>query len=66
MVRRPEGAGGGSYQVALQSVPSMLILRMAEGEAPFLTLERILDILVVSILLVMGLLGVRFLRGGRG
>jgi hypothetical protein len=66
VVRRPEGAGGGSYQLALQSVPSMLILRMAEGEGPFLTLERILDIVVVSILLVMGLLGVRFLRGGRG
>ena len=66
VVQRPVGAGGGQYQVALQSVPSMLVLRMFEGEAPFLTLERVLDILVVSALLIMGLLGIRFLRRGAG
>jgi len=65
VVHRPDGALGGSYQVALQSVPSMLILRMVEGESPFLTLERILDILVVSLLFIMALLGVRYLRGER-
>ena len=64
VVERPVGAGGGSYQVALQGVPSMLVFRMVRGEPPFFTLERILDILVVGALLLMGGLGIRFLKGG--
>jgi hypothetical protein len=40
----------------------MLVLRIVPGEAPFLTLERVLDILVVTLLLVMGALGLRYLR----
>ncbi len=62
VVARPETAGGGRYEIALQGVPAMLVLRIVPGEAPFLTLERVLDILVVTLLLVMGALGLRYLR----
>jgi hypothetical protein len=66
VTRRPEGSEGGLYEVALQSVPSLLILRIVHGEAPFLGLERILDILVVLALLGMGAAGVRYLKGAEG
>jgi hypothetical protein len=62
VVARPETAQGGRYEIALQGVPAMVVLRTVPGEAPFLTLERFLDILVVSLLLVMGAFGVRYLR----
>jgi hypothetical protein len=64
VVQRPRGAEGGSYEMTLQGVPSMLVLRVVQGEAPFLNLERVLDILVIATLLVMGAAGVRFLKGG--
>ena len=66
VVMRPDGAEGGRYEVALQGVPAMLVLRVVQGEAPFLTLERVLDILVVGALLIMGALGIRYLRGAGG
>jgi hypothetical protein len=59
---RPDGTNGGDYRVTLQSVPSMLILRMVDGEMPLLTVERVLDAGVVLLLVVMGLLGVGYLR----
>ena len=62
VVARPVGASGGRYEIALQGVPAMLVLRVVPGEAPFLSLERLLDILVVALLLVMGALGLRYLR----
>ncbi|MGW8268133.1 MAG: hypothetical protein ACWGSQ_17330, partial [Longimicrobiales bacterium] len=66
VVTRPRGAEGGSYEMALQGVPAMLVLRTVQGEAPFLTLEGILDGFVVAVLLLIGALGVRYLKGGRG
>jgi hypothetical protein len=62
VVGRPEEAEGGTYEVALQGMPSMMVLRVTEGAAPFLTLERVLDALVLSVLAVMGLAGLRYLR----
>ena len=62
VVTRPKGAEGGVYQVSLQGVPAMLSLRVVEGDAPVLTLERLLDVFVVLFLLVMGAAGVRFLK----
>jgi hypothetical protein len=62
VVARPETARGGRYEIALQGVPAMLVLRTVPGEAPFLTLERLLDILVVTLLLVMGTFGLRYLK----
>ncbi len=62
VVARPEGAEGGSYQMALQGIPSMLLLRTVQGEGPLFTLEGILDLVVVGLLLLMGVAGVRFLR----
>jgi len=64
VVGRPRGAEGGVYEVALQGVPAVLLLRVVQGEAPLLNLERALDILVVATLLAMGVAGVRFLKGG--
>lgn len=66
VVDRPRGPEGGSYEVALQGVPSMLVLRVVRGDAPLLGLERTLDLLVLAALLAMGIAGVRFLRGGGG
>lgn len=63
VVDRPRGAEGGLYEVALQGVPSMLVLRVVRGDAPLLNLERTLDLLVLVTLLAMGIAGVRFLRG---
>lgn len=63
VTRRPRDDGGGIYEVALQGVPSMLVLRMARGPAPLLTLERVLDLMVVGCLLIMGLWGLVHLRG---
>lgn len=64
VVARPDGAEGGTYEVALQGMPSMLVLRVAQGEAPALTLEGVLDVLVVMVLVLMGLAGLRYLRKG--
>lgn len=66
VVDRPRGDEGGSYEMALQGVPAFLVLRVVRGEAPFLTLERILDALVVAVLVVMGAAGVRFLKRREG
>ena len=65
VTQRPPDAGGGVYEVALQGVPSMLILRLSRGPAPVLTLERLLDILVVAGLFLMAVLGLRHLKGAR-
>jgi hypothetical protein len=64
VVARPDGAEGGTYEVALQGMPSMLVLRVSQGEAPALTLEVVLDVLVVMVLVLMGLAGLRYLRKG--
>ena len=63
---RPRGSEGGPYEMALQGVPAMLVLRTVQGDPPFLTLEGILDALVVAALLIMAAVGIRFLRGGGG
>lgn len=63
---RPESSEGGAYEVALQGVPALLMLRTVTGEPPFLTLERSLDAFVILLLIIMGVVGVRFLRGGGG
>jgi hypothetical protein len=65
VVERPRRAEGGPYEMALQGVPAMLVLRTVQGEAPFVTLEGILDLFVVVTLLLMGALGIRYLKGGR-
>jgi hypothetical protein len=62
VTERPDGTKGGDYQVTLQSVPSMMILRVARGEMPLLTAERLLDVSVVLLLVVMGALGIGYLR----
>jgi hypothetical protein len=62
VLNRPKGAEGGTFQVGLQGVPSMLILEVTEGPGPLLSPERILDLLVVVLLLLMGGLGIRYLR----
>lgn len=49
--------------MGLQGVPSALVLWTTSGEAPILTLERVLDLLVVASLLLLGALGLRFLAG---
>lgn len=60
---RPPDDGGGIYEVAIQGVPSMLILRMARGPAPLVTLEGALDLFIVVVLSLMGLWGLRYLKG---
>jgi len=65
VVTRPRGAEGGPYEMALQGVPAMLVLRTVQGEAPGVTLEGILDTFVLVFLLLMGALGIRYLKGGR-
>lgn len=64
VTRRPRGSEGGPYEMTLQAVPSVLILRVSAGEPPFLGLEGILDTLVVLALLAMGMAGIRYLKGG--
>jgi len=64
VTRKPRGSEGGVYEASLQAVPAMLVLRVARGPSPPLGLEGILDILVMALLLVMGAMGIRFLRGG--
>ena len=66
VVVRPRGAEGGPYELALQGVPAMLVLRTVQGEAPFVTLEGILDAFVVLTLLLVGAVGIRYLKRGRG
>jgi hypothetical protein len=63
VLKRPPPGKGGVYEIGLQGVPAMLVLRVVPGAGSFLTLERTLDLLVVLILLGMGALGVRYLRG---
>lgn len=58
----PRGAEGGEVVIALQAVPSVLNLRTSLDGSPGLTLEGVLDRLVVAVLLVMLLLGIRFIR----
>lgn len=65
VMERPRGAEGGTYEMALQGVPAFLVLRTVQGEAPFVTLEGILDAMVVLTLLIMAGFGVRYLRGVR-
>lgn len=59
---KPEAGRAGHYDLGLQGVPAMLILRTEIGNGSPLTLERILDLFVVLILLVIGAAGVRYLR----
>lgn len=58
--RPPEGEGG-AFEVGLQGVPAALILWTTTGQAPPLTLERGLDLLVVASLLLLGAMGFRAL-----
>lgn len=62
LLSRPEPGKGGILEIGLQSVPSLVVVRLASGDGGFLTLERGLDALVVTLLLVMGGLGLRYLR----
>jgi hypothetical protein len=62
VLSRPRGDEGGEIVVALQAVPSVLILRTSQAGSPGLTLERALDGVVVAALLVMVFLGIRFFR----
>jgi hypothetical protein len=63
VLSRPPPGEGGTYEIGLQGVPAMLVLRVVRGEGSLITLERGLDLFVVLILLVMGALGVRYLKG---
>lgn len=63
VLNRPRKGEAGNYEIALQGVPAMLILRTATGRTPFLTLELGLDLMVVLSLVVMGALGASYLRG---
>jgi hypothetical protein len=61
----PNGQSPGppdSYRIGLQGVPAMVILRLEEGEAPAVTLERALDLVVVAVLLAMGIMGLQYMR----
>lgn len=62
VTEKPEAGRAGNYELGLQGVPAMLILRTEIGNGPLLTLERILDLCVVLVLLIMGAAGVRYLR----
>jgi hypothetical protein len=63
VLARPNSGTAGNYEIGLQGVPAMLLLRVVAGDGPIMTLERGLDLLVVAILGVMVLLGIRYLRG---
>jgi hypothetical protein len=63
VTRKPRPGSEGNYELGLQGVPAMLILRTEPGSGSFLTVERILDLVVILILLVMGAAGLRYLRG---
>ncbi len=63
VLSQPPPGERGAYEIGLQGVPAMLVLRVAQGTGSLLTLERGLDLFVVLILLVMGAFGVRYLRG---
>ena len=62
VLARPEPGSAGLYEIGLQGVPAMLILRTTLGRGTFLTLERGLDLFVVLILLAIGIAGLRYLR----
>jgi len=64
VARRPRGSEGGVYEVSLQGIPAFLVLRVTRARAPLLGLEGILDILVLALLLGMGGMGIRYMRGG--
>lgn len=66
VIQKPEAGTGGNYELGLQGVPAMLILRTEIGDGSLLTLERTLDLFVVLILLMMGAAGVRYLRRKNG
>jgi hypothetical protein len=54
---------GQPFELGLQAVPAVLVLRISPGEGPLFTLEGSLDAIVLLILLTMGIMGFRFLRG---
>ena len=62
VINKPDPGREGTYELGLQAVPAMLILRTEDGIGSPVTLERALDLVVVLILLVMGAAGIRFLR----
>jgi hypothetical protein len=66
VLNRPPPGRGGTYEMGLQAVPAMLVLRVVQGKVSPITMERGLDIFVLLILLVMGAFGVRYLRGREG
>ncbi len=66
VLRRPRPGEEGIYEMALQGLPSMLILRVSPGGGAGMTLERGLDVLVILLLLVMAALGWRYLRRNVG
>lgn len=63
VTKKPRPGSEGDYELGLQSVPAMLILRTEPGSGSFLTTERILDLVAILILLLMGASGLRYLRG---
>lgn len=63
---RPVGGEGGVFEVALQGVPSLLTLRLGRGDPRMVTLQKGLDLVVVSLLLLLGVAGLRFLREEAG
>jgi len=63
---RPPDGGEGIYEVALQGVPSMLTVRTGRGGRPLVTLKGALDLAVVSLLILLGVLGLRYLRDSGG
>jgi hypothetical protein len=62
VLARPRGTDGGTFLVGLQGVPAVMSLRVSRSGKGLLTLERGLDALVVLVLLVMGVMGWRYLR----
>lgn len=66
VIGRPLPGAGGVYEIGLQGVPAMLVLRIERGEGSFLTLEGTLDLLVILVLLGMGLMGFRYMRVKEG
>ena len=63
VLRKPAPGTQGVFEVGLQAVPAMLVLRVKEGTGSWVTLERSLDAFVVLVLLAMGVVGLRYLRG---
>ena len=57
---------GQPFELGLQAVPAVLVLRITPGEPPLFTLEGSLDVMVLFILLAMGIMGFRSLKGRSG